>query len=165
MEPFCSPSLLTRLRWPHHSFLCVPTGAIAQWCALASPVTTNRSGSWLSSGAWLVFTYATRTRSRRNRRRNFFSSILALSSPFGRSSAPRSKQVPALAPARKLSAPAFSPSPPSGRSSAPRSTKTCRPDRYSPVAATPLSPESNVLNKPTPGTTNQEKTSCSTSPQ
>ena len=64
----------------------------------------------------------------------FFSSILALSSPCGRSSAPRSKE-------------------------------TGWPDRHSPVAPLVYSAESNVLIKPTPGTTKQEKTPCSTSPQ
>ena len=64
----------------------------------------------------------------------FFSSILALSSSCGRSSAPRSKE-------------------------------TGRPDRHSPVAPLVYSGESNVLIKPTPGTTKQEKTPCSISPQ
>ena len=65
---------------------------------------------------------------------SFFSSILALLSPFGRSSAPRSKE-------------------------------TGRPDRHEPVAPLAYSVESNVLIKPTPGTTKQEKTTCLTSQQ
>ena len=48
-------------------------------------------------------------------------------------------------------------SPPSGRSSAPRSTETFRPDRPEPVAPLAQPDESNVLIKPTPGTTKQEK--------